>query len=269
MLRVRVLVGLVAIAVGQIAPAYGREASSASASTQAVVPQVPQDVLSAEEAGLVEVKFIANDSRSAQVVVTNRSDRPLSLRLPDGFAGVPVLAQMGQQGGGGFGAGGIGGGSQSVGGGGMGGMGGMGGGMGGGGMGGGMGGGPFSLPPERTRTIRVPTVCLEHGKRDPSPRVAYRMTALETFSSDPRLQEEMTALARGGISQQVAQAAAWHISSGLTWDQLAAEVVDMAGGVPDVPYFAPAELVAARRFVEESSKRLQTSAPESSESATR
>ena len=269
MLRVRLLVGFVTIAVGPIASAFGRESSSSSASNQAATAQVPQDVLAAEEAGLVEVKFIANDSRSAQVMVTNRSDRPLSLRLPDGFAGVPVLAQMGQQGGGGFGAGGIGGVSQSVGGGGMGGMGGMGGGMGGGGMGGGMGGGPFSLPPERTRTIRVPTVCLEHGKRDPSPRVAYRMTALETFSSDPRLQEVMTALARGAISQQVAQAATWHVSSGLTWEQLAAEVIDMAGGVPDVPYFAPAELVAARRFVEESSKRLLPSVPESSESATR
>lgn len=268
MLRVRLLVGLVTIAAGSIAPAFGRESTSASASNQTAAAQVPQDVLSAEEAGLIEVKFIANDSRSAQVVVTNRSDRPLTLRLPDGFAGVPVLAQMMNQqgGGGGFGAGGIGGVSQSVGGGGMG---GMGGGMGGGGMGGGMGGGPFSLPPERTRTIRVPTVCLEHGKRDPSPRVAYRMTALETFSSDPRLQEVMTALARGAISQQVAQAAAWHISSGLTWEQLAAEVIDMAGGVPDVPYFAPAELVAARRFVEESSQRLLPSAPESSESATR
>ena len=74
------------------------------------------DVLEAEKDGLVNVRFIPNDSRSAQIIVTNRSRKPLTLRLPHAFAGVPVAAQMG--------------------------MGGMGGGMGGrgGGMGGGRGG---------------------------------------------------------------------------------------------------------------------------------
>jgi hypothetical protein len=124
------------------------------------------------------------------------------------------------------------------------------------GIGGGMGGGgPFSLPPERSRTLRVATVCLEHGKREPTPRIPYQMTALDTCSSDPRVQDVMTALAGGAISQKVAQAAAWHVSSGRTWEQLAAEVISMAGGDPDVPYFTPAELAAARRFVDESTRR--------------
>ena len=51
-----------------------------------------RDVLAAEADGLAEVKFVANDARSAQVVVTNRGDRPLTLRLPAAFAGVPLLA---------------------------------------------------------------------------------------------------------------------------------------------------------------------------------
>jgi len=55
----------------------------------------PRDLLAAEAEGSVEVTFIANDSRSAQVVVRNRGDRPLTLRLPAAFAGIPVLAQMG------------------------------------------------------------------------------------------------------------------------------------------------------------------------------
>ena len=74
----------------------------------------------------------------------------------------------------------------------------------------------------------------------------------------------MTALASGAISQKVAQAAAWHISSGRTWEQLAAEVISMAGGDPDVPFFTPAELAAARRLVDESAKRHQTASSESS-----
>jgi hypothetical protein len=81
----------------------------------------PQDVLEAERAGLVAVKYVPNDSRSAQIVVSNRSGRPLTLRLPAAFAGVPVLAQVGMGGGGGnqagFGAGGIGAAPQSTGGG--------------------------------------------------------------------------------------------------------------------------------------------------------
>jgi hypothetical protein len=243
MVTMRSLVAL-SVTAALVASAFAREPRQVATATAADV----QDVLAAEAAGLVDVKFIPNDSRSAQVIVTNRSDRPLSLRLPAGFAGVPVLAQMGGQGAGGFGAGGVGGQAQNVGGGGV-----QNGGMGiGGGVG---GGGPFSLPPERTRTLRVPTVCLEHGKREPSPRMPYRMTALDTCSSDPRVQDVMAALAGGAISQKVAQAAAWHLSSGRSWDQLTAEVISMAGGDPDVPFFTPAELMTARRFVEESTRR--------------
>lgn len=130
-----------------------------------------------------------------------------------------------------------------------------------------MGGGPFSLPPERTRTLRVPTVCLDHGKREPSPRIAYRMTVLENCSTDPRLQDVVACLSSGAISQKVAQAAAWHISSGRTWQQLSAEMIVMAGGTPDVPFFTPAELAAARRLVEESTSRHPPVVSESSDSS--
>jgi len=131
----------------------------------------------------------------------------------------------------------------------MGGMGGMGGGM--GGMGGGVApGGAFSVPPEKTRVVRVATVCLEYGKHDPMPRIPYRMQALDSFSTDPKLAAVLEALGRGAISQKVAQAAAWHLSSGLSWEQLAAEKIDHVG-VPDEAYFHPAELRAAHQVVEQ------------------
>ena len=190
--------------------------------------------------------------------MTNRTRRPLTLRLPDAFAGIPVLAQMGGMGGmggggnqGGFAAGGIGGGPQTT----AGGAGGLGGqgmnGMGGGGMGmgGGGGGGAFSIPPERSRTFRVPTVCVEYGKHEPSSRMPYKLTKAETFSSDPKLAFVLESLGRGELSQKVAQAAAWHIANGLTWEKLAAEKIDHAGGIPDEPYFSQAELVMAYRLV--------------------
>lgn len=93
-------------------------AAASGARSQQEAGSAAADVLAAESDGLADVKFVANDSRSAQVVVTNRSDRPLTLQIPAAFAGVPVLAQMGQQGAG-FGAGGIGGIPQNVGGGGV------------------------------------------------------------------------------------------------------------------------------------------------------
>ena len=226
-------------------PRSRRSAGTASAPVPS--GQVPPTILEAEARGIVSIKYIPNDSRSAQIIVTNRSRRPATLRLPAAFAGVPVLAQMGGGGqqGAGFGAGGIGAQPQSTGGGG--GMGGQGmNGIGGAGAG---GGGAFSIPPEKTRVFRVTTVCLEHGKPEPSSRHPYTLSAVESFSSDPKLAVVLESLGRGELSQKVAQAAAWHIASGLSWERLAAEMIDHAGGVPDEPYFTPTELAAAHRVV--------------------
>jgi hypothetical protein len=327
---VRSLAGLALLVVGAAAvvPAFAQQPGASSPTA------LPPDVLAAEAAGEVELRLIANDSRSAQILVTNRSTRPLTLRLPAAFAGVPILAQMQQ--GAGFGAGGIGAQPQGVGGGGMG---GMGGGMGGGMMGGGMGGNPFgcwvaravygvhdprwlafrdwmtwqapewlqdlyaahgeacadwlrerpaakaalrlvmdravagspaataghahlrvsppidranapfTVPAGKTLAVRANTVCLDHGLREPTPRMPYRLVALDTVSEDPRLAVILGGLANGHLTQKVAQAAAWHISSGRTWEQLAAEMIKRAGGDPDLPFFSAAELAGARRAV--------------------
>jgi hypothetical protein len=237
-----------------VSAASAREPRSRSRAT----PPEAHELLQAEEAGLVTVKYIPNDSRSAQIVVTNRSDRPLALRLPEVFAGVPVLAQLGGGGGGGqagFGAGGIGAAPQSTGGAGP-----QNQGM---GVGGQPGGGFMSLPPEKTRVVKVTTVCLEHGKPEPSPLRTYKLVELGSFSTDPRLAELMTSIGKGEVSQKVAQAAAWHIANGLTWQQLAAEKIDHAGGDPDEPFFTPAELQAAFKVVEIVTKRAEAGATRS------
>jgi hypothetical protein len=258
--------GLIVFANVQACAADSASATSASASPSGV-----PDLFEAEERQLVSVKYIPNDAKSAQIIVTNRTRRPLTLRLPIAFAGVPVLAQMGGMGGmgggnqGGFAAGGIGGGPQTTGGGGMGGQ-GMNG-MGGGGMGMG-GGGAFSIPPERSRTFRVPTVCLEYGKREPSSRMPYKLARTETFSSDPKLAIVLESLGRGELPQKVAQAAAWHIANGLTWEKLAAEKIDHAGGIPDEPYFSQAELVAAHRVVAVATAQAQRRQPTGPSEAT-
>lgn len=240
------LVALMLPAVAREPVRRGRSRGVNPSASVAVAAQTAE-LFAAKADGLVAVKYIPNDSRSAQVIITNKTSKPLSLRLPAAFAGVPVLAQMGMGGGAaaGFGAGGIGGGPQATGGG----LGGQGmNGMGGGGAGA-AGGGAFSIPPQKTRVIRVTTVCLEHGKPEPSSRHAYEFEPVESFSNDPTLAIVLASLGRGELSQKVAQAAAWHLSNGLSWEQLAAEKIDHAGGVPDEAYFSQAELVAAQRVV--------------------
>lgn len=240
-----------------VAPARDGFAAESARNNSVTAPaSAVSDLFEAEERQQVSIQYIPNNSKSAQIIVTNRTRSPQTLRLPAAFAGVPVLAQMGGgMGGGGRGGGGQGGfagagigGGQSMGGGG-GGFGGQGmNGMGGGGMGQG-GGGAFSIPPERSRVFRVPTVCLEYGKTEPSSRMPYKLVRAESFSSDPKLAVVLESLGRGELSQKVAQAAVWHMANGLTWEKLAAEKIDHAGGIPDEPYFSQAELFAAHRVV--------------------
>ena len=210
--------GLITLSLAAVA-AQARDAGAPKQPTGRPAVEV-HDVLDAETAGLVTVKFIPNDSRSAQVLVTNKSNKPLTLKMPAAYAGVPVLGQMG----------------------------GMGGGM------GGMGGGAFSVPPEKTKVLKITTVCLEHGKKEPSSRMAYKLVALDTFSTDPKLQAILASMGRGELSQKVAQAATWHVANGLSWDQLAGKKIDRLGR-PDDAWFSPNELLMAHRSVAVASER--------------
>src|SRR5688500_5239766 len=101
----------------QAAKTGRRSTSKAEAANQV-------ELFEAEKAGEIEIRVIAKDSTVGNVLIKNKTGKPLSIKLPDAFVGIPVAAQFG---GGGFGGGGMGGG--------MGGMGGGMGGMGGGGMG--------------------------------------------------------------------------------------------------------------------------------------
>lgn len=250
-----VLSGLpvVALIVAATAASTGRLSANEIRPESAAGPEASRagdrasvrDLLEAEREGLVAVRCIPNNSRSAQVIVTNRTKKPLTLRLPAAFVGVPVLAQMGggPMGNAGFGNAGANAAPQTIGGGGF-----QGAGGGGGGVGGMPGGGAFSIPPEKSRVVKVRTVCLEHGKPEPRPRHAYRLDRFDSFSSDPALQGVLEALGRGEISSQVAQAAAWHLSSGLSWEQIANERIDHVID-EDEPYFTAAEVHAARQVV--------------------
>ena len=237
------------------------------------VPATDADVsqwFAAEEAGQIEVTFIPKNATEATVLVKNLTDQPLTIQLPEAFAAVPINAQMGGMGGGGMGGGGMGGGG--MGGGGMGGGGGgqgMGGGMGGGGMGGGgmggggMGGGGMGgmmrVPAEKQMKIKVATVCLEHGKPDPNPKMAYKMIPVTQFTKDERVIGVCKMLGHHMVTQNTAQAAAWHLTDDLSWNQLSEKNRSQSKYTGNVAFFSPFELRQAYALVDEVTLRAEAS----------
>ena len=224
------------------------------------------EFFAAMDAGKIDVKYIPRDATQANVLVKNLTDKPLNIQLPAAFAGVPVQAQMGGMGGGGMGGmggggmggggmgGGMGGGGQA-GGGGMGGGGMGGGGMGGGGMGG--GGGFMRVPPSRMKKMTVTTVCLEHGKPDPNPKVPYKIIPLDQFTKDENVRVVCEALGNGMVTQNTAQAAAWHLMDKMSWQELAAKNRIESKYTGNVRWFSNIELRTAAAVVQEA-KRIAT-----------
>ena len=181
------------------------------------------EMFEAMEAGQIGVKLIPKDSTQARVIIKNKTGKPLNVRLPKAFAGVPVLAQMGGMGGG-----------QGV----------------GGGMGGMGGGGMFNVPAEKEANFKVACVCLEHGKPEPRAQMAYSIKPIESFTTKPGVAEMLTELGEGRVSQRAAQVAAWHLNNDMSWETLAAKQIKLADG-RSYPYFSADELLAGRQIVDE------------------
>ena len=232
----------------------------------------PVEMFSAIDAGDIKVVVKTKDAANANFMVTNNSDKPLAIEMPNAFAAVPVLGQgfagggggrggagggRGGGGGGFGGGGGIGGGQGTGGGfGGGGGGGGFGGGGGGrGGGGGGRGGGVFNIPPGRTGKVAINTFCLEHGKPDPQARMDYVVKPLSVLSNDPKVLEVCQMLANDEITQPVAQAAGWNIANNLTWEfMLNKNRVELSTGYYE-RYFNQGQLEIAFRVVEVAGER--------------
>lgn len=210
-----VLATMAALAVGTVAVQAARPDASPKADSRQKV-----ELFEAMKAEQIEVKLVPKDATQSTVIIRNKTDKPLSIRLPKAFVGRPVLAQDnagGRNGGNNNNSSNSSNSQQSMGGG-MGGMGGM-------GMGGmGMGGGFFDVGPDRAGKFKVATVCLEHGKNDPNPRVAYELRPISDFTQEAALVEVCEMLGRGELDQKTAQAAAWHLSDHLSWQELATKI---------------------------------------------
>lgn len=258
------------LVVAWFASANVADAAKPRAGTVASEGYSTVEMFAGMKSGEIEVELIPKDASAATILFKNKTDKPLAIRLPEAFAGVPVLAQAGFGGGlggglgggaGGFGGGGGGGQNQGVGGG-MGGGGLGGGGFGGGG--GGFGGGFMNVAPEKVGKLKVVSVCLEHGKDDPNPRIKYAIVPIESVVKNPEVIEVCKMLGRGAIPQNTAQAAAWHIENNLSWQELAAkDRVRLRSGYTE-KWFSQRELAFAQRVTAEASRLAKISAHENS-----
>ena len=184
------------------------------------------EFFAAKKAGLIDVMFIPRSSKSANIMMKNRTKRKLSVRMPEAFAGVPILGQMGGMG---------------MGGGGM-------------GMGGGMGGFQ-NIEPGRVRKVKVTTVCLEHGKKDPNPRIKYDIVPIENFTRNPQVIELCRMLGSGKLDQMSAQAAAWHLTDNLSWQQLVQKIGATHLNGTSERYFHPNQVAMGMRYVQIAQQR--------------
>jgi hypothetical protein len=206
------------------------------------------ELFSGIDEGLITVQLIPRNASQCRLLVANQTDRPLSVRLPEAFAGVPVLAQFPdfgvddapQQVGVGlpfqpFGPGPMNVANPNP-------------------------GGPnfppgplFSIPPEKVGKLKLDTVCLEHGKPDPRPKFPYRVQPIESVTSKPGVAELCAMLGRKEVSQQAAQLAAWHLNNDLSWEELAKIRRKTAFG--SRPQYSRQELEAGKKAVEKARKR--------------
>lgn len=227
------------------------------------------EMFAAIEEGRISARLIPRNALGGNVLFENKTDRPLTIELPAVVVGTSIHNQFGGGfgGGGGLGGGGLGGGQGGFGGGQGGGQqavgGGFGGGQGvgqggfggggGGGIGGGQGGGFFSIPAGKRVSIPLTSVCLEHGKPEPGQTSDYVLLPVDHYSTDPVLPALLSLVASGRGSAEAAQAAAWHVSNGMTWDDLKAKRrMHLTSG--SSPYFTEAQLAEAKRIVESAMK---------------
>jgi hypothetical protein len=76
----------------------------------------------------------------------------------------------------------------------------------------------------------------------------YTIIPVEEYTEDKKVQELIRMVGSGQLDPAAAQAAAWHLDDGLSWDELAAKTYPMFGGF-EAPFFTPDQLMGAQQVV--------------------
>jgi len=114
----------------------------------------------------------------------------------------------------------------------------------------------FSIPPEKTVQLKLRSVCLDYGKPDPYPGLKYELRSAESAISNPNLRMLLEGYSPR-VDGKAMQAAAWHLSNGLTWQQLATVPAIDAGVIVGGSMFSTATLRMAETLVDTAEDAIQ------------
>lgn len=247
-----------------LALAAGLTAAPASAAEPAPTAK-PEglNLFDAMDQNLVSVVLVHRDETAGNLIIKNLTSEPQSLEMPEAFVGIHVLHQffpqaqqqqnngnrttgLGEQIGAGTGAQTTGGGASQQ--------------QSGNNQASGQGIGFFSIPAGVTVRYPVRSVCLEHGRPTPSPRMEYRIAPVERVTSDPRLKELLVRIGRNEVRQKPAQAIAWHLANGKSETELAS-LLDRINGIPVAPHFSRQDLREAGAVLQDIIARTASEQP--------
>jgi hypothetical protein len=89
----------------------------------------------------------------------------------------------------------------------------------------------------------------------------YTLVPVTHFSNDPTLRELLELVGTGRVDPQAAQAAAWHLTDNLSFEQLAAKSVTSLAGTPPTPYFSREQLLGASSLLNAAQRRAEEEGP--------
>ncbi|MEM9659745.1 MAG: hypothetical protein AAF961_15395, partial [Planctomycetota bacterium] len=95
-----------------------------------------------------------------------------------------------------------------------------------------------------------PLLCLDHGLRDPSSSKPYVIRPIENYIDDPATIELVRAFGYGELPPGAAQAAFWHLNSGVSWQELASKLTGTPRNIVRNAYFSGNEIRAAMQIVQ-------------------
>ncbi len=233
---------------------YAAEIEAAASQQDAANPVV--DLFAGMDAGDIEAKVFARDSKHVNLLLENKTKEPVLVSVPAAVGVVPVMAQFmpwpddnqqqnqqtqkvgatpqfpwqnggnrGQQGPWNIGAGPL-----------------------------------FSIPPEDTVKVKLTGMCLDHGLPSPRAKLPYAIRPIHQVANCPEVAALCVMVGKGQVNREIAQLAAWHFQNELSWEDFAAMRKKVAVGI--APKYTAAELAAAKevaKAAEEFAKQMRTS----------
>lgn len=106
----------------------------------------------------------------------------------------------------------------------------------------------FNIPPEQVAKITVPAVCLDFGKPTPRAAMKYELTAINDASDKPGVAQLCEMLGDKSVDREAIQLAAWHLNNDVSWEKLSSQRTKVAFGTR--PRYSKDLIASAKRLAE-------------------